>query len=406
MKKNVKKMTALLLAGAVSAAAFSVTVSADWEPYSEARWKYSYADGSYASGGFVPIDGQWYLFSEDGVMQTGWHLIDGSWYLMPGSGERLTGWQKNGGCWYYFDANGVMQSGWQQIDGSWYYLGEDGRMQTGWKLIGGSWYYLGGGGAMKTGWLQQGSKWYFLNGGGVMQTGWVYTGGAWYYMDGNGVMQTGSLTIGGISYTFSSSGALQNGTPPVSADADLSGAKTLLNAQNLYPQTTTDSSLNKLVSDWTAGNLTRSMDTFTQVKTVYDYLLDKAAYGVSDKTIVDTTGMTMDQLMDLYFGGPEYNARVLLQTGKGTEEHFAAALAALLRSVGLDCEVTEGIVYQDASLSTGKSSSWVTVTLNGQAYIFDPVADRQSGSRYAHFCKTASELGGRYQANDTFAFRS
>ena len=398
-------MTALLLAGAVSAAAFSVTVSADWEPYSEARWKYSFSDGSYANGGFVPIDGQWYLFSEDGYMLTGWHLIDGNWYLMPGTGERLTGWQKNGGCWYYFDANGVMQSGWQQIDGSWYYLGEDGRMQTGWKLIGGSWYYLGGGGAMKTGWLQQGSKWYFLGGGGVMQTGWVYTGGAWYYMDGNGVMQTGSLTIGGVSYTFSSSGALQNGTPPVSADADLSGAKTLLNAQALNPQTTTDSSLNKLVSDWSAANLTRSMDTFTKVKTAYDYLLGKVAYGVSDKTIVDTTGMTMDQLMDLYFGGPEYNARVLLQTGKGTEENFAAAFAAILRSIGLDCDVTEGIVYQDPSLTTGTSSSWVTVTMNGTAYIFDPAADQKSGG-YARFCKIASELGGRYQANDTFDFRS
>ena len=26
------------------------------------------------------------------------------------------------GVWYYFDENGIMQTGWQLIDGKWYYL--------------------------------------------------------------------------------------------------------------------------------------------------------------------------------------------------------------------------------------------------------------------------------------------
>ncbi len=404
MKSILKKMTAILLAATTVSTVWAAQVSADWEPYSEARWKYSYADGSYAADGFVQIDGEWYLFSEDGYMLTGWHQINGNWYLMPGTGERLTGWQKNGGCWYYFDQNGVMQTGWVQVGGGWYYLAADGRMQTGWKQIGGSWYYLNGGGKMQTGWVSSGGKWYFLNGGGAMQTGWVYTGGKWYYLNSDGAMQTGSKTIGGVSYTFASSGALTNGTPPSETEGNFSGLQAILDGASLHTQTTTDSSLNKLVANWTSANLTSSMDTFTKVKTVYDYLYDKTEYGTPD-LIVDTAGMTMDQLMALYFGGPEYNARVLLQTGKGTADNYAAALAAVLRSVGLYAEVAEGIVYQDTALTTGVSSSWVVVTVGGNEYIFDPASDKQSGSRYAVFGKTNAELGGRYQQSDIFSFQ-
>ena len=114
----------------------------------------------------------------------------------------------------------------------------------------------------------------------------------------------------------------------------------------------------------------------------------------------------MDELMSLYFDGPEYNARLLLLSGSGTEEHFAAALASLLRAIGLNAQVAEGIVYQDTALTTGTPSSWVTVSINGISYIFDVAADLRAGGGYNCFCRTASDLGGRYQQTDVFAFQA
>ena len=258
---------------------------------------------------------------------------------------------------------------------------------------------------MKTGWVQTGGKWYYFNDSGVMQTGWVQTSGEWYYFDGNGVMQTGTLNLNGVSYTFGSSGALTSGNPPASVSFfDPETVRSTLNGVSLSAKTTVDSALNTLVSKWISSNIKSSMDSYTKVKTAYDYLLTMSV-GEADTSVVNTTGMTMDQLMDLYFSGPEYNARLMLAGKKGTEEHFAAGLAALLRGMGFDAEVAEGIVYQDGSFSSAVSSSWVVVTIGREEYIFDAASDAKAGGGYAHFCRTSGELDSRYQQSDVFSFR-
>jgi hypothetical protein len=67
-----------------------------------------------------------------------------------------TGWVNVNGSWYYFNANGVMQRGWQLIDGQWYHLNEEtGIMSTNvWLYKDGVWYYVNASGVMT-----QGAQW-------------------------------------------------------------------------------------------------------------------------------------------------------------------------------------------------------------------------------------------------------
>ncbi|MFT3944212.1 MAG: CAP domain-containing protein [Ancrocorticia sp.] len=137
-----------------------------------------------------------------------WVNVDGAWYYYGADGVIQTGWISVGDTWYYSDDSGIRQTGWLSLGGKWYYLGASGAMQTGWVSVGGTWYYMNASGVMQTGWLNLAGKWYYLNAGGAMQTGWVTIGGTWYYMNSSGVMLTGEQVIGGKRYVFASNGAL------------------------------------------------------------------------------------------------------------------------------------------------------------------------------------------------------
>ncbi len=358
MKGIWKRLAAGLLLAA-AAASCALPVSAAWQQAGSGWW-YSYPDGSYPASGFAEIDGEWYLFDKNGYM--------------------LTGWQQSEGVWYYLDGSGVMQTGWLQLPEGW--------------------YYLKGSGAMASGWLQDGGDWYYLDGGGKMVTGWKQLGSDWYYLDGDGRMATGSRTIGGVAYTFDASGRMVSEGGVQSPD--LEAVKRLLDGVALKPQKTADSELNALVESWLAEHLTAGMSGYEKAAAIYDSLLG-LAYGTPEGE--DLSGLSIEEMLELLFGGPEYNARLLLQGGKGTEEHFAAALAAMLRAAGFDASVTEGAVFADGGQQDGRGTSWVTVTVNGTDYYFDPCADQRAGTGRLYFCRTADELEN-YQPVDTFPFRA
>jgi len=42
--------------------------------------------------------------------------------------EKKIGWQKVNGVWYYFDINGMLQTGWVNDNGTWYYCDKTGAM--------------------------------------------------------------------------------------------------------------------------------------------------------------------------------------------------------------------------------------------------------------------------------------
>ena len=149
----------------------------------EDGWKY-YEDGKKVVG-WKAIDGEWYYFDRDGIMETGWVSVDGHWYYLNTDGSMETGWASVDGHWYYLNADGSMETGWASIGGKWYYLNADGTMETGWASIGGYWYYLNADGSMATGWKSVGGNWYYLNADGTMASSQWIDG---YYVDASGKM--------------------------------------------------------------------------------------------------------------------------------------------------------------------------------------------------------------------------
>ena len=163
--------------------------------YSNGRWWYKHANGSYTTKAWEKIDGVWYYFDDEGWMKTGW-VKDGKWYYLSESGAMLTGWVKDNGAWYYLNQSGAMQTGWVKDNGTWYYLDGSGAMQTGW-VKDGSWYYLDGSGAMQTGWVKDNDNWYYLQDSGAMQTGWMKVSGKWYYAYDSGALAINTTTPDG-----------------------------------------------------------------------------------------------------------------------------------------------------------------------------------------------------------------
>ena len=152
--------------------------------YSNGRWWYKHANGSYTTKAWEKIDGVWYYFDDEGWMKTGWVKDNGTWYYLDGSGAMQTGWVKDNGTWYYLDGSGAMQTGWVKDNGTWYYLDSSGAMQTGWVKDNGVWYYLDSSGAMQTGWMQVSGKWYYAYSSGELAINTTTPDG--YYVNYNG----------------------------------------------------------------------------------------------------------------------------------------------------------------------------------------------------------------------------
>lgn len=121
-----------------------------WKTNKEGSTRYYFtSDGSVATG-FVRIKGKTYYFNNKGVMQKGWvktksgkryfSSVDGTmrtgwlntksgkkYYCMPNTGYAATGWQKINGAYYYFDKNGVMNTDDMTVNGVKYTFESDGR---------------------------------------------------------------------------------------------------------------------------------------------------------------------------------------------------------------------------------------------------------------------------------------
>ena len=156
------------------------------------QWMFAYYNGTYAKNCWEKIDGYWYHFDGNGIMQTGWLNIGGIWYyLNPSSGAMQTGWLKLGDVWYYLNPfSGAMATGWLKVGNTWYYMNpSNGAMQTGWLDLNGTKYYLKSDGAMATAWVKIGNTWYYMNpSSGAMQTGWLKLRSTWYYLKSDGTM--------------------------------------------------------------------------------------------------------------------------------------------------------------------------------------------------------------------------
>lgn len=83
----------------------------------------------YYKSSWQLIDGNWYLFDNEGFCYTGWIQQDDNWYyLNPTSCKMETGWFKVDGDWYYANDKGIMQTDWINDNGKDYLLYSNGKM--------------------------------------------------------------------------------------------------------------------------------------------------------------------------------------------------------------------------------------------------------------------------------------
>ena len=175
------------------------------------------AAGSYTSGKIVETENLTVMEKAQGAAaatQLGWVKKNNKWYYVTAKGN-YTGWAKIDGEYYLFGNDGAMKTGWQQVGNKWYLLAPNGKMITGWRKVNGKWYFMNNSGDMKTGWIKCGYNWFYLKNTGAMAAGgWEKIEGKWYYFSNNGVMYAGPhvYKIDGKYYFFESSGALTTKT--------------------------------------------------------------------------------------------------------------------------------------------------------------------------------------------------
>lgn len=153
-------------------------------------------------------------------LTTGWvHQADGSIIYYDTDGNKLTGTQEIDGKYYVFSESGVLLTGWQTVNGNrYYYDKETGESQFGWLDWNGSRYYIQEDTGKQTGWLvlenNNISRRYFFNADGVLQTGFFRAeeGSPIYYAEADGAVLKGGIhEIDGAPYWFYEDGALHTG---------------------------------------------------------------------------------------------------------------------------------------------------------------------------------------------------
>ncbi|MCQ2533804.1 MAG: DUF4214 domain-containing protein [Clostridia bacterium] len=174
--------------------------------------KYYFNYRSEMETGVEGIDSKYYLFNDDGILQTepGWH----DEYYVGSDGALYTGWQEIDGNKYYFNYRGEMETGVEKIHFDYYLFNNDGILQTepGWHTFNSKKYYLNNEGTLCRGFQTiDGKKYYFNESNCYLIKGLMNIGDKTYYSDSNGVIQTGWETIGSKKYYFLEDGAAATG---------------------------------------------------------------------------------------------------------------------------------------------------------------------------------------------------
>lgn len=82
--KKIKRLSLAMVTFMLIIIANSTTANAYWKQNSKG-WQYT--KGDYYSTGWDMIDGNWYYFDSDGMMEIGWINDNGKWYYLNNSGS-------------------------------------------------------------------------------------------------------------------------------------------------------------------------------------------------------------------------------------------------------------------------------------------------------------------------------
>lgn len=92
-------------------------------------------NGEYVRSEWLQIDGEWYVFCDDGTMATGWFgSYDDGWFFMDEKGRMMSScWVKHKGEWYYLTESGLMATNAYVKCGATYcYVNETGEYRAEW----------------------------------------------------------------------------------------------------------------------------------------------------------------------------------------------------------------------------------------------------------------------------------
>ncbi|MDN4847552.1 C39 family peptidase [Ligilactobacillus salivarius] len=195
-----------------------------WQNINSNKYYFDKFSGAMTTGQ-RNIDGSWYLFDDQGVMQTGFQRIENQSKTVyyNKNGQMQYGQQAIGNHWYLFDKySGAMQTGFKNLapygQNKVVYYDEKGRMQHGLTKVNQKVYYLDNiSGEVRKGQQAIGNHWYlFDKNSGAMQIGFKnlvpYGQNKVVYYDEKGRMQHGNQVINGKKYYFDkSSGKMYTG---------------------------------------------------------------------------------------------------------------------------------------------------------------------------------------------------
>ena len=192
-------------------------VCSKWQLTADGEWVYEDAYGE------MLIDGELYLFTDGGMLKTGWQTAatDGiTRYYDPKSHGILAGWiTEEDGKQFYADPDKGKVSGFiTDADGKRFYVDPEKGALTGWNVINGQQYKMLDTGEIYTGLYTASGKTYLFGDDGVMVTGFADTKDGRRYFGEGGVMVTGHTEIGNDTYYFNNEGVMQTGFQNITVD--------------------------------------------------------------------------------------------------------------------------------------------------------------------------------------------
>ena len=170
-------------------------------------------DGSIARGQCV-VDGADYYFTAEGVKMQGWVVLNElKYYYEPvNNGIMKREWfSDEKGNFYYFDkTDGHMLTGAQIIDKAEYLFSAEGIRQTGWvSREDGTYYYDPATGIKLTGWITVADKTYYADEAGHIVTGAYEINKQVFYFDATGALvRNQPVELNGIAYNTTPEGLL------------------------------------------------------------------------------------------------------------------------------------------------------------------------------------------------------
>lgn len=154
--------------------------------------------------GVYTINGQPYLFADNGVLKTGWRTIDNKrYYFDHKTGKAVYGWVDYEGNDYYVSKNDGKQTGFfMDSDGICYLFTEQGALYEPEQFVtyNNNIYYIKSDKTLATGETMIGDTPYVFAPNGILKTGWRTYGGKRYYYDEKGELKTGLITYCGNKY--------------------------------------------------------------------------------------------------------------------------------------------------------------------------------------------------------------